>query len=239
MVRLELEIHHDSILPAIRRVVVESGQTLIIGRTQSSDVCMEHDSLMSSRHFQVKCEGGEFILTDLQSTNGTLHNGQRVTAAQIKHGDEIIAGKTRFLASLSCRKPTLLTEIPRSRTTWYRPHRHRMIPPSAGHLILLLRPLGQSSNLTNTPYPPARSRVRSQNRWQARRRTRQPARRRSPRGSDRARCTCGKIRRSAAAQPSVGNCQRYHPAATENCLRDPTRTAVLAHARAIGKLWPG
>ena len=64
MVRLELEIHHDSILPAIRRVVVESGQTLIIGRTQSSDVCMEHDSLMSSRHFQIKCEGGEFILTE-------------------------------------------------------------------------------------------------------------------------------------------------------------------------------
>ena len=67
------------------------GSTLVIGRTWPSDVVVDDRSL-SRKHAQfVASEAGVLVL-DLESTNGTWHNGKRVQKARIGVGDDVRLG---------------------------------------------------------------------------------------------------------------------------------------------------
>lgn len=73
-------------------------QPVAVGRDESADVVIEDESL-SRRHFVIEREGEHFVLTDLDSQNGTWVDGQRAKVATLRHHDCILAGRTLFLFS--------------------------------------------------------------------------------------------------------------------------------------------
>src|SRR5579875_2299769 len=76
-------------------VVHVLGRKTSIGRTPDNDV--QIDTKFVSRHHAVILAGpAQAIIEDLNSTNGVLVNGRRVTRQSLKDGDAITVGKTQF-----------------------------------------------------------------------------------------------------------------------------------------------
>lgn len=69
---------------------------LIVGRGEAAHARV-NDGEMSRQHFQIAPHAGSYTLRDLQSKNGTLVNGQRVTEIQLKFNDQIRAGESNFV----------------------------------------------------------------------------------------------------------------------------------------------
>jgi len=70
----------------------------VIGR--SSDHIHLSDNSASRRHAQIRPNNGQWILEDLNSSNGTFLNGQRVVSPTVlKHGDQIKVGSTLLVFS--------------------------------------------------------------------------------------------------------------------------------------------
>ena len=69
-----------------------AGNGMTIGREPSNDIVVEN-LLVSSYHARIDPAGNDYILTDLQSKNGTVVNGERVTSSKLKNGDQILIGK--------------------------------------------------------------------------------------------------------------------------------------------------
>jgi pSer/pThr/pTyr-binding forkhead associated (FHA) protein len=64
-----------------------------IGRGQGWDICL-HDRAVSRPHAEIAHQADEFVLTDLDSANGTLLNGLRIAEPQpLKEGDTILFGE--------------------------------------------------------------------------------------------------------------------------------------------------
>jgi hypothetical protein len=68
-------------------------QSVILGRLPECDVVI-HDPGASRRHARIYAEGGEYVLTDLGSTNGTLVNDEGVGEHVLRDGDRITIGTT-------------------------------------------------------------------------------------------------------------------------------------------------
>ena len=72
-------------------------EEVILGRAASADVRL-NDSKVSRRHASLKTivdsetKTAEYILTDLDSRNGTLVNGQPITQENLQNGDKITVG---------------------------------------------------------------------------------------------------------------------------------------------------
>jgi pSer/pThr/pTyr-binding forkhead associated (FHA) protein len=62
-----------------------------IGRAADNTICLEHLTV-SKHHAIVTMHGTDFTLQDLNSTNGTILNGNSVTSVQLKDGDHIFLG---------------------------------------------------------------------------------------------------------------------------------------------------
>lgn len=71
------------------------GRPLTVGRGDAADVKID-DNGLSRRHFTIVREGGEFVIRDLISRNGTWVEGDRRADAVLHDGDSIQAGNTRF-----------------------------------------------------------------------------------------------------------------------------------------------
>jgi hypothetical protein len=71
------------------------GDRMIIGRLQGCDICLA-DANVSRRHAEVFLIDGEWFAQDLESTNGTMLNGEPVTRARLRDGDVIEIGVTRL-----------------------------------------------------------------------------------------------------------------------------------------------
>ena len=73
---------------------------MTIGRKPENDIQIDNLAV-SSHHARVDKTGSDFILTDLQSTNGTFIKDKKVVTHKLKHGDNIVIGKhvLLFLAS--------------------------------------------------------------------------------------------------------------------------------------------
>jgi hypothetical protein len=75
-----------------RLVVGSAGATM--GRSRQCDVMVD-DPNVSRAHAEIRPRGGSWVLTDLQSTNGSRLNGQRLDQPEVlKPGDEIELGTT-------------------------------------------------------------------------------------------------------------------------------------------------
>ncbi len=71
---------------------LEKGNSITIGRRSNNDVVIENLAV-SGHHAKVDSVGDGFVLTDLQSKNGSFVNEQLVTSHWLKHGDIINIGK--------------------------------------------------------------------------------------------------------------------------------------------------
>lgn len=68
-----------------------------LGRSASSELVLA-DYLVSRRHAQVRRKGDTVTLYDLNSTNGTLVNGQRITGPfRLRAGDVVTLGRTQVV----------------------------------------------------------------------------------------------------------------------------------------------
>jgi Protein of unknown function (DUF3662)/Inner membrane component of T3SS, cytoplasmic domain len=65
----------------------------VIGRGDQANLRLP-DVGISRRHARIDFDGGQIVLTDLGSTNGTSVNGQRVSAVALNPGDMIQLGTT-------------------------------------------------------------------------------------------------------------------------------------------------
>lgn len=74
-----------------------SGNEANIGRDpQRCDICIDNPSL-SREHARIRLEGGDFVIYDLVSTNGTYVNGQHVLRERLRDRDEIRVGDTNLI----------------------------------------------------------------------------------------------------------------------------------------------
>lgn len=65
---------------------------LIVGRHHSCDVVLDELSV-SRRHARLVFRDGEWVLQDLESTNGTLLNGLRIGRCAVRPGDRVALGE--------------------------------------------------------------------------------------------------------------------------------------------------
>jgi pSer/pThr/pTyr-binding forkhead associated (FHA) protein len=68
-----------------------------VGRGVSDDIALS-DPRASRRHSQITRQGGQYILVDLGSSNGTLVNNRRIQGSYVlKEGDVITLGETEMV----------------------------------------------------------------------------------------------------------------------------------------------
>lgn len=94
MMLVELEIASGP--AAGRKAAVLEGDVLRVGRTEQDGLAVP-DTGMSRSHFSVEFDGVICRLRDIGSRNGTFLNQTQVRDAEVRDGDEILAGKTRFV----------------------------------------------------------------------------------------------------------------------------------------------
>ncbi len=66
--------------------------SVTLGRLDDNTIVIDNLAV-SGYHARIDKTGDDFILTDLQSTNGTFVNDQKVTSHKLTHGDNIVIGK--------------------------------------------------------------------------------------------------------------------------------------------------
>ena len=76
-----------------------NGEPLVIGRIDEVAIPV-HDSSISRGHCAIAFAGDHFILMDLNSTNGTYHNGTRITECPLVAGDNIQVGGSILIFDL-------------------------------------------------------------------------------------------------------------------------------------------
>jgi pSer/pThr/pTyr-binding forkhead associated (FHA) protein len=68
---------------------------LAIGRLDDNDIIVEDDTFISSHHARLEIRPEGVWVVDLQSTNGSFVNGQRLTGERsVRKGDRIQVGST-------------------------------------------------------------------------------------------------------------------------------------------------
>ena len=101
--RLQDQFHRLMLLDKNRKTLHTyplNRQITSVGRSRHNDVCID-DSLVSARHLTISNANNTCVVNDLDSSNGSFINGQRLSGFQVlKDGDEIMIGKNllRFAA---------------------------------------------------------------------------------------------------------------------------------------------
>jgi signal transduction histidine kinase/pSer/pThr/pTyr-binding forkhead associated (FHA) protein len=72
------------------------GTIFQIGRDSSNTIQL-HDSEVSRHHAEVRFHEGEYLISDLNSSNGTFINGKRIDQHKLESGDQVQAGSTLML----------------------------------------------------------------------------------------------------------------------------------------------
>jgi len=78
------------------RTILLEGGGLTIGRAPDNGLVLG-DARASRHHAHLHLRQGTLVLVDLDSQNGTIVNGQRVTEVALGVGDQILIGDTRLL----------------------------------------------------------------------------------------------------------------------------------------------
>src|SRR5215467_12263422 len=82
-------------------------ETITIGRMKGNTIVIE-DSSISLMHAKITRKDGEYYLKDLNSTNGTILNGQPLGEARLRDQDRVRFAdiSAQFLAETSAPVPT-------------------------------------------------------------------------------------------------------------------------------------
>jgi eukaryotic-like serine/threonine-protein kinase len=75
--------------------------TFLIGRNPDAHLCLPEDRFFSRNHCLLEMNPPHSFLRDLNSTNGTFLNGQRVKDAHLKNGDRIQCGETILMVEVT------------------------------------------------------------------------------------------------------------------------------------------
>lgn len=81
----------------VRHVLI--GERLVVGRQAGAGLALPGDDSLSRRHFLIRAAGGDCVLEDLKSNNGTAINlvTNRVRQQVLRDGDLILAGRQIFV----------------------------------------------------------------------------------------------------------------------------------------------
>jgi len=71
-------------------------EPLVIGRETAANVCIA-DASVSRRHSKIEKKDDSFVITDLESLNGTFVNDVPVRSRVLEHGDRVRIGDSQFL----------------------------------------------------------------------------------------------------------------------------------------------
>jgi pSer/pThr/pTyr-binding forkhead associated (FHA) protein len=66
--------------------------SMTMGRQEDNSIVIDNLAV-SAYHARIDKVGGEYVLTDLQSTNGTFVNDEKVMSHKLSHGDNVVIGK--------------------------------------------------------------------------------------------------------------------------------------------------
>lgn len=80
--------------------IAEFSHTAKVGRRGTNDI-MISDNAVSGEHCEFVYEDGIVYIQDLNSTNGTLLNGEVIEKEEVKTGDLIIVGKHQYKVNIS------------------------------------------------------------------------------------------------------------------------------------------
>ena len=72
------------------------GTIFQLGR-DSSNFIQLHDSEVSRHHAEIRRRDDEYLISDLNSSNGTFVNGQRIEQHKLESGDQVQTGSTLML----------------------------------------------------------------------------------------------------------------------------------------------
>lgn len=82
--------------PLIGKMYLLESEETVIGRSEDVDISIA-DTRVSRHHLRLIVEGGQVLIEDLGSTNGTFVNGQRVRRSPLANNDKIhISSDTLF-----------------------------------------------------------------------------------------------------------------------------------------------
>ena len=70
---------------------LKDDRQVVVGRSSELDMVLVED-MVSRKHARLVVSGGVITIEDLNSTNGTFVNGEKVQRAQLKEGDRILIG---------------------------------------------------------------------------------------------------------------------------------------------------
>src|ERR1044072_721071 len=71
-------------------------ESLVIGRETGANLCIA-DASVSRRHSKIEKKDDGFVITDLESLNGTFVNDVPVRSRLLEHGDRVRIGESQFL----------------------------------------------------------------------------------------------------------------------------------------------
>ncbi|HZN07657.1 MAG TPA: sigma 54-interacting transcriptional regulator [Pyrinomonadaceae bacterium] len=77
-------------------IFIIADKPLVIGRETAADVCVA-DASVSRRHTKIEKEDDGFVITDLESLNGTFVNDLPVKSRLLQHGDRLRIGDSQFV----------------------------------------------------------------------------------------------------------------------------------------------
>jgi pSer/pThr/pTyr-binding forkhead associated (FHA) protein len=80
-------------------------QSTSIGRSRDNNIRLA-DERASRHHARIELQQGIFVISDLDSANGTFVNGQRIQRHALRSGDEIGVGDTRLSFGQEMRQPS-------------------------------------------------------------------------------------------------------------------------------------
>ena len=88
------------------------GNPVSFGRGDEADVQIK-DERMSRQHFVVEPREEKFFARDLNSTNGTFINNNRITEVELQPNDRIRGGQTVLVFEMSQPNPAIARAAPR------------------------------------------------------------------------------------------------------------------------------
>jgi len=98
---------------------------LVFGKSPTVDVNVD-SPFISRRHFQIRCQDDVFFITDLDSTNGTFLNGERLTSQQERRlrdqdligmaGDQVVFRFLDPVKTITIDSSSLIPAVPRANT---------------------------------------------------------------------------------------------------------------------------
>jgi len=90
-------------------------ENMTIGRDEGNDIAIDNLAV-SGFHARIDKTGDTYILTDLQSTNGTFVNDKKIAPHKLQHKDKIIIGKQMLFFAMSKQEQAKVAETEVDRT---------------------------------------------------------------------------------------------------------------------------